>query len=435
MIIRYATSLALAAVILSIALLGSCRTTEQEVAPEAPEPVLIVTGLEASQAAFDKLIEVTWNAGPDPVVLYRSDSPDGDYLMHLSPTWSTYFSDSAVTPDREYWYKAAYFDPVSWEEGVFTEPVRGSTRELNPESFITPIPADGSWVASSFEPGRSQWFYVDVESPGEYTLWIDDADGSGAYQGDLLVDIYAQDRTNTYYSEPRDSGYEVPLLISVPEGQKQLYLSASTKPERSGQAAFRILKTPSLLPDETWTPLEGVGSSGTWMLLDAEPGVLYDIWWDDAGQGSGRYTADVNMYGFHLDGSEYFVKVPHGYEDPYSIRVSRTERRVLLFADLFESDSGDFAVKISPAPVWGVIEILFDGQFETLTVTINGKHQSMVDSRIGSRSFGYDGELSSITVSDGQSSASLESEALKGLQSVRVTSSNEDRELVMIPEP
>lgn len=372
-----------------------------------------VSGLEATQELSERTIEVTWDAGEYPVVLYRSSESAGPYMMHLSPSRSLFFSDIAVMPDTEYWYKAACFDPVTWEEGPFTEPVKGTTAAKSLEKAIPRIPADGGWNTYSIEPGISQWFYIDIPEPGPYTMWIDDLSGSGRSSVDLLTEVYAQDRKTSYFSEPRDEAYRVPLYIQIPEGQMQVYLSVKAKGETAGEASFRFAPTPVMHDDGQWLEIDSVSSSGLWILLDTQPDRMIDLFWDDASEGSGRYAADIDMYAFSLDGSQFFAKAPDGYSNPFTIRTNDTDSRVLLFAEFVGTGEGKAALRAEPAPNWGVLEVLIDESanlfdaFEFLDIAVNGNNLGMIGPDETSRTFDYDGVLKTVSVSQEDSSFTL----------------------------
>jgi hypothetical protein len=399
--------------LLCTALLASACVSEPEIIQDEHAGMPKVEGLEATQGLSERTIEITWDAGEYPVVLYRASESAGPYMMHLSPSRSLYFSDIAVMPDTVYWYKAAYFDPSTWEEGPFTEPVKGATAAESQEKSIPRIPADGSWNTYSIEPGISQWFYIDIPDPGAYTMWIDDLSGSGRSSVDLLTEVYAQDRTTSYFSEPRDEAYRIPLYIQIPEGQMQLYLSVKAKGETAGEASFRFARTPVMQDDGQWFEIDSVSSSGLWVLLDTQPDRMIDLFWDDASEGSGRYTADIDMYAFSLDGSQFFAKAPDGCSNPFTIRTKNTDSRVLLFAEFVGGGEGKAALRAEPAPSWGILEILIDEsanlfeKFDYLDIAVNGDVLGMIEPGVNSKLFDYDGVLETVRVSHEDSSFTL----------------------------
>jgi hypothetical protein len=384
-----------------------------------------VTGLEATHSLSERTIEVTWDAGEYPVVLYRASNPEGPYMMHLSPSRRRFFSDIAVMPDTEYWYTAACFDPVTWEEGPFAEPVKGKTAAVTVQQLIPRIPTDGSWNTYHVEESPSQWFYINIPEPGEYTLWIDDVTGSGQSTADIVTEVYAQDRKTSYFSEPRDEAYRVPLYIQVPEGQMQVYLSVRAKTGTAGKASFRITRTPVMHDEGQWLEIDMIPSSGLWILLETEPDRMLDLFWDDASQGSGRYTADVDMYAFSLNGSQFFAKAPNGYDNPFTIRTKDNDERVLLFAEFVDPGEGKAALKAELAPRWGVLEVILDEtselfeRFEFFDIAVNGDVLGMIEPGVNSKLFDYDGVLETVRVNGKDSSYTLYVE--EDIRSVMIT--------------
>ena len=244
-------------------------------------------------------------------------------------------------------------------------------------------------------------------------MWIDDLSGSGRSSVDLLTEVYAQDRETSYFSEPRDDAYRVPLYIQIPEGQMQVYLSVKAKGETAGEASFRFARTPVMHDDGQWLEIDSSSSSGLWVLLDTQPDRMIDLFWDDASEGSGRYTADIDMYAFSLDGSQFFAKASDGYSNPFTIRSKDTDSRVLLFAEFVGTGEGKAAIRAEPAPSWGVLEILIDesvnlfDEFDYLDIAVNGKNLGMIGPDETSKAFDYDGLLETIRVTQEDSSFTL----------------------------
>jgi hypothetical protein len=66
----------------------------------------------------------------------------------------------------------------------------------------------------------------------------------------------------------------------------------------------------------------GQSSGGfQWFALDTEPGTTYNVYLDDASEGSGSYSGDVVVWIFRKDGSTKYDSKDNGYSEPITIKA------------------------------------------------------------------------------------------------------------------
>jgi len=82
-----------------------------------------------------------------------------------------------------------------------------------------------------------------------------------------------------------------------------------------------------------------------WYYFPGTLGKSYNIYWDDASEGSGNYTADVVVSGYREDQTTpYFTDIDNGYSSPQTINVLATEDTYLKVTN--QGSTGDFAIRI-----------------------------------------------------------------------------------------
>jgi hypothetical protein len=102
------------------------------------------------------------------------------------------------------------------------------------------------------------------------------------------------------------------------------------------------------LPYNAWTPWISSDGGAIWMSFVVEAGATYSISWDDSGQGSGYYSADIKVGAYESDKatrlSTWVADVDSGYSTPTTITSSTTK---LVRLKVTPAAAGSFAVRVA----------------------------------------------------------------------------------------
>jgi hypothetical protein len=83
---------------------------------------------------------------------------------------------------------------------------------------------------------------------------------------------------------------------------------------------------------DAWTDHSIATGETKWIYFQATGGVVYNVYWDDAFEGSGAYTAVLRGSAYRQDmTTPYYDSAPTGYDPPNQITAAATELVYLKF--------------------------------------------------------------------------------------------------------
>ncbi|HNX58503.1 MAG TPA: hypothetical protein PKK43_05365, partial [Spirochaetota bacterium] len=186
----------------------------------------------------------------------------------------------------------------------------GSTPNSSVEDIALTL---GSWLDSSIQDDESKWFYIDGEAGATYNLYLNDSsEGDGLKNGDVSVNFYHADKSNSYNFFSTDKCYLEPLTVTMTSSER-LYVNVSENglfSSGAGSFAIKIVKssttTEPITVNGAWTEGKIEAGDKKWYYFDASANTDYRFFLNNAIEGDNTYTGKVTISVYHADQTTAF---------------------------------------------------------------------------------------------------------------------------------
>jgi hypothetical protein len=73
-----------------------------------------------------------------------------------------------------------------------------------------------------------------------------------------------------------------------------------------------------------------VKSAPLFYTVNVVKGATYELYWDDKSEGTGKYTGDIIVWAFKIDGKTKYDSKDKGYTEPLTIKAAETTINIVI---------------------------------------------------------------------------------------------------------
>jgi|GEM_PF-3785847 len=258
-------------------------------------------------------------------------------------------------------YAWAHFDAVATTAGHFG--IRFTTPSTSNYQLL-PISAD--WSAQNLASSDTMYFKVPTIAGHQYQIQVDDAiNGFGAMLAD--VKFATRSRGGVNWSTAQIGAFLTPVTYNATDS---LYLRVVGRSVYS-QGTYRIRVYEGVLPltrslvlDGPWmSDLLGSGDTISYKVL-VSPSQTVQVQWDDQVQGSGAYTADIQVSSKTITGF-WLSYIDNGYTAVVK-RSSSSDTLYIKVIGANTTTAGSYAIRVRSWPQMKAIPISLNWYADTL---------------------------------------------------------------------